>query len=83
MTDSNSRKFFKQVIVVTVLSEDVPLEWDDLRDLHYAIDQGDYVGQTDEVSCQELTPKEAAGALYKLGSEASFFQLTDDGESLL
>jgi len=79
----SERKFFKQTIIVTVLFEGCPLEWDSLDDLAKAIDYGDSVGQTKEAPMKCLTPKEAADALYMVGSDPSFFQLSDDGSDLL
>lgn len=76
------RKFFKQVMQVTVYSENVPLEWDDLNDVYYAIDQGDCVGKVEELSCQQITPAEAAKGLQDAGSTADFFELTNDGRDL-
>jgi hypothetical protein len=73
------RKFFKQVIQVTVLSKDVPLEWVDLSEVERAIDQGDCVGKVEEISSTPLTGKEAADALTEFGSEPGFFRITEDG----
>jgi hypothetical protein len=77
-----NRKFFRQTIIVTIVSEDAPLEWDDLRDVAFAMNAGDSVGQANETTCESLTPEEAAKALLEVGSEPVYFRLSDSGEEL-
>ena len=68
--------YYKQKFVVTVLS-DTPMEWDNLRDIAYEIDEGGSVGMIDELAMTELTPEEAARELVVMGSEPDFFGLPD------
>ena len=77
-----AKKFFLNKFTIVVLSEDAPLEFDDLADIDYEIDQGDCVGGELEVEVTQLTSKEAADKLYELGSEPGFFQLDDNGKDL-
>lgn len=76
------RKFFKQALYITVLSEDTPLEYDDLNDIHRAISDGDCVGSTIDEDCMQIEPREAAILLTTFGSEPAFFQLDDQGNDL-
>ena len=48
----SSRKFFKTVITVTVLSEDGPPEWNNLHDLHYLVEQA---GDAERVKIRVLS----------------------------
>jgi hypothetical protein len=74
----SDRKFFRQVFTVTLYAEDQPLEWDDLGDVHHAIDTGGCVGKIAE-AIDEISAKEAALGLMAAGSEPNFFGLDDDG----
>lgn len=76
-----NRKFFKQIIQIEVLSEDVPLKWGNLQDIQYAISQGDCSGVVNEISTKELNSKQTAKELIKQGSEPAFFQLTETGKN--
>lgn len=71
-------KFYRTVVKVTVLSEGEPV-WDDLDDLHDLIDKGDCVGMVEQDSCEELSGREMANALYDAASEPGFFRLDDNG----
>lgn len=74
-----TRKFWKTTIIVEVLSEDVPLEFDDLEEVHNAISSGACSGQYTSTS-EELTGKQCADALTAQGSDPGFFQLDDNGD---
>lgn len=74
------RKFFKQIIQIEVLSEDVPLEWDNLRDIDYAIIDGGCSGKVDEISCEPVSAPEMAKLLIGQASDPGFFGLDDDGK---
>ena len=75
----STRKFYRTVVKVVVLSES-PLEEMDLDGLHFAITDGDCSGQVNYASPKVLTGPQAARALRAQGSDAGFFQLTDRGE---
>lgn len=79
MTD---RKFFKTTIVVEVLSEDTPIEFDNLAEVHHMVIEGDCSGQIIATDCVRLTGAEAAAELIKQGSDPRFFMLTDKGEAI-
>ena len=69
-------KFFKNVVTVTVLSEDAPINPDSLADVHDMITIGDCSGDFNTEST-EVSPKEMADLLTKQGSDPAFFQLED------
>lgn len=73
-----TRKFYRNNVVVTVYSEDEPLTFDDLSDLHDQMWQGPVVG-TWETDSTEITPKEAVSGLWEVGSDPSFFCLDYEG----
>ena len=76
----NTRKFFKTTITFEVLTEDGPLpDITDLDAIHFAITSGDASGMITERSSVELTPREAAQALMKQGSDPGFFMLDEEG----
>lgn len=77
------RKFYKRNITVTVLSEDKPLDSNlDLKEVGYAITEGDCSGEVTWGEPVLLTPLEAAKALEEQGSDPSFFRLTPDGKDV-
>lgn len=75
-----TKKFFKTLFTVEVLSEDEPVTNLGLEDIARAIYEGDCSGVTQLSSVQELTPKEMAVALKTQGSDPGFFGLTDGGK---
>lgn len=77
----SARKFYETTITIRVLSEE-PFEFNDLDDIHYAIDQGDCVGHVAEDGAKTLDAKETVALLYEFGSEPGFFQLTDDAQDV-
>jgi len=79
---SSKRKFFKTTFKVEVLSEDVPVEWDNLYDVASAIDTGDCSGRITDEKIVKLSASKAAEALQAQGSDPEFFQLDEDGNDL-
>ena len=78
----SSRKFFKQVIQVTVLSEDLPLEWDSLEEVHNAITFGECSGKIEEISSERIPASEAAKLLMDQASDPGFFSLDEEGNDV-
>ncbi len=78
----STRKFFKTVLTVEVLSDESPLEWDSLADVSYAITDGDCSGKITNEAVTKLSGPEAAKALQDQGSEPEFFRLDEDGNDL-
>lgn len=78
----SERKFFKQTFTIVVYSEDAPLEYDDLDDIHHAISEGDCVGSIIDEHQESITGKQAADGLSEVGSEPGFFRLDDDGNTV-
>ena len=77
-----SRKFFRTVVQVVVLTEDTPYEYASLEGLDYDITDGDAVGEVEVVESAEVTAKEMADLLRKVRSEPGFFRLDDEGNEL-
>lgn len=76
------RKFFKTEIAVVVLSEDVPIEFDSLKEVDNAITTGDCSGQYTVTSQKEVPAKEMVKLLAEQGSEPGFFRLDEDGNEV-
>ena len=68
----SQRKFFQQMIQVEILSEDVPLEWDNLHDVAHAINEGDCSGKVQEVSCKRVDGPTMAILLLAQESDPGF-----------
>lgn len=78
----STRKFWKQVFTVTVLSEDVPLEEDvPLSVIGEYIENGDGSGA---ITCdtQAIDGPTAARLLIEQGSDPGFFMLTEAGDDV-
>lgn len=82
MSGNMSRKFYKTILTIEILSENEP--WvRSIEDLSKDVIEGDYSGViSKEYSC-ELTPQEMATALQGQGSSSGFFMLDEDGNDLL
>lgn len=81
MTTISSRKFYRAVYQVEVLSEEpfdatVP----DLDNLNEAITTGGDSGQVSVVKIETVDGAAMANLLQAQGSEPGFFRLTDSGE---
>ena len=79
-----SRKFYRNVVQIVVLTEDEPLGGGvpTLSSIEYEINYGDCVGGELSIDSKQISSKQVADALYDLGSEPGFFQLDDDGNSV-
>lgn len=66
--------YFRTQLLVEVISEDEPAQDMGLSSLAECMDTGDLVGQVSLLSQERLTPEQAARALEKVGSDASFFE---------
>lgn len=74
---SDTRKYFKSVVSIIVLSEDKP--WDgDLEWLSHDITEGHYVGYDFNTEQVEVTREQMIDLLYGAGSEPSFFDLDEE-----
>jgi hypothetical protein len=84
MTKKKERKFYKYRLSVEILSEE-RMVFDCMNDvaeaIHDSVD-GDLSGRW--LQCKEtvMNGKQAARALRKQNSDASFFNLTDKGEKI-
>lgn len=78
---NSKRIFYRTVFTVTVLSED-PLEHMSLEDLAEAIDDGPYVGSFTKQESVPMDGPTTVEMLREMGSDESFFQLTEDGEDV-
>ena len=70
MAQAETKKYFKTIVRVEVLTADAPWEGD-LEGLNYAITEGDCSGTSLEPEVTELTEKEMAAALEAQGSDPS------------
>lgn len=77
---TSKRKFYKSVIELTILSEEI-IPWDEyeLSDIGYAITDGDCSGMMHQTKFEELNGKQAADELIAQGSDPGFFCLDEDG----
>ncbi len=78
----SKRKFFKTTFKVEVLSEETPVEWDNLSDVAYAITNGDCSGKITDEKVERLNAHDAALALQEQGSDPEFFQLDEHGNEV-
>jgi hypothetical protein len=78
----SDRKFYKTIITVEILSEDVPPEWDDLEDIYYLIGQGDCSGMITSDHTFQVDASTIAKALLEQNTDPSFFNLTETGEDI-
>ena len=76
------RKFYKTVIQIEILTEDLPYESGDLYDMASDTDTGECVGITRILRWDELTGRQMAAALYTAGSEPGFFRLDGQGQEI-
>jgi hypothetical protein len=73
-----NRKFYRNVIMMEVLSE-TPLAEMDLGALHEAITTGDCSGRVHWAAEEALDGATAARLLHAQGSDPEFFQIDQDG----
>jgi hypothetical protein len=78
----SKRKFYRQHIIIELLSEDSPFEWNDLSDITYAMTEGHCSGKLTEEKHEILDGPTMAKALKEQYSDPSFFNLSDKGEDL-
>ena len=75
----STRKFYKSVFQIVVLSEE-PIGPDiDVEDLVYEITEGECSGSFSMVSSAELDGEACAVALIQQHSDPGFFNLDEDG----
>ena len=74
------KKFIKQTITVTILTEGYIPEWDTLSDVDYLITDGEAVGDITIESNEKISEEEVKKLLIKFGSEPGYFGLEDDDE---
>lgn len=77
----STRKFYRQVITTTVLSEDMN-SYSDLQDVYDDIMTGECSGQTTYGGWEEVDGPTMAKLLQEQGSDPSFFRLNEDGTEM-
>jgi hypothetical protein len=77
----SSRKFYRTVFTVEVLSEEEP-EPVDLEVLNQQITDGPWSGVVTKGKSEEIGGARMAELLQEQGSDPGFFELTDDGEDV-
>ena len=65
-------RFYRTIIITEVLS-DGEFEWDDLKDVHHAIREGDCSGIANQVSSHEITTEELIKACRRHDTDPEFF----------
>ena len=78
----SDKKYYKTTITLEVLSEEPIPSWMEAKDVLNEMDNGDFVGVTNEAAPKELTGKQMADELVKFGSKPEFFSLNEDGEEV-
>lgn len=73
-------KFYKTLIVLEILSEDMIPDDITIGDIIRECHDGAYSGVTISTDVKFLNGKQMANALLKQGSDPSFFNLTKDGK---
>jgi hypothetical protein len=73
-----TRKFYKTVITIEVLSEEV-YAFDSLEQTAYDIQDGGCSGKIEVVKSEELNGEQVVKALDNQGSASEFFMLDADG----
>ncbi len=76
-----SKKFYKTVITVEVLSES-PYKETNLETIAFDIKDGECSGNVNITSEEELTSKQMVDALKNQGSDTEFFNLDEEGNDL-
>jgi hypothetical protein len=79
---TRQRIFYRTTISIDVLSEEPLPDGLSLTEIDYAITDGPCVGGAMRAEQRIVTAREAADALHEFGSDPSFFQLTDDGQTI-
>jgi len=76
----STRKFYKTVIRVEVLSERPFDNWSDLNTVILEITEGGCSGTVKLAEAKVLTAKQAAMGLIEQGSDPAFFRLMSNGQ---
>lgn len=81
-----SKKYYKTIVQIEILSENEPYgligAGESLSAIEYDITEGHFSGVIETKGFTELTAKEAADALVVQGSGTEFFQLDADGNEI-
>jgi len=75
----SNRKFYKVTYKVTLLSEEPLPDTMDLAGIAYQMDEGECVGQVEQLPTKTVNALQVVGLLEDLGSEGSFFRLDNKG----
>ena len=73
---------YKTIIRFEILSEELIPSDASLKDIDYETMEGHSVGRFGDTTEEKLTPPQMAKALIDFGSEPSFFQLDESGNTL-
>lgn len=80
--EGSKREFHRTLFTFEVLSEGpIPEAWRPASIIHEA-EEGEFVGVWETVADCKLGARATVSALYRMGSEPAFFELTDDGEDI-
>jgi hypothetical protein len=67
-----TRAYYKTVVRVEILSEDAPIEFDNLADLNYEITEGDHSGNW-TVESKPISRRTLINLCRKHGTDPGFF----------
>lgn len=78
----STRKFYKTVFQIEVLSEEPINDCVSLEQLSREIECGDFSGQIERINSEELSGEGMANLLLKQGSDTEFFMLDENGNDI-
>ena len=77
-----TRKFYKKIITIEVISQDEPFDYSSIEEIGWAVVSGEHSGSIIKEVDVELNGKEVVVALIDQNSDPEFFGLDSDGNDL-
>lgn len=74
-----TRRFYRTVVQIEILSEEPFGNPEDLENVHYAITEGDCSGSVTILAQEQVDAARMAKLLEAQGSDAGFFRLDSEG----
>lgn len=79
---ASKRKFYVNRYLVTLLSEEPLPDAMSLSSIAYEMNEGDCVGEVEQLRCKKVSSKQIVKQLEEVGSDPAFFQLDEEGNDL-
>lgn len=76
------KKYYRTVITLVVLTEDLIPPSMSLEDINYHTQDGEWSGDWNITDTKEVSAQEMAKLLIQQGSDPSFFSLNEDGTAI-